>query len=200
MTRVDPDGIAIEHAKGIAKIPFADLPEVMRKRFNYDPAKAEEFPKARAPQKEQAARAKPGPAAPAAPAAPRFSADAQTLLAALSFRHKLNGQPMAAQLNPGIIVAKLCESQESDVREAAGAARKALEFRMTMKKSQERSDGRIADAAGKIPEELGKSAGRRMTGAGGRLAASSLARMKRSRSLFDQRRKVTVGGAGSRMG
>ena len=167
VTRVDPDGIAIEHAKGIAKVPFPNLPEDMRKRFNHDPAKAEEFRKARAPQKEQAAPAKPGHAVPAAPAAPRFSADAQTLLAALSFRHKLNGQPMAAQLNPGPIVAKLCESQESDVREAAEAGRKALEFRATMKTSQAKSDKHIADAAGRIPEELGKSLGRQMAGESG---------------------------------
>ena len=167
VTRVDPDGIAIEHTKGIAKVPFADLPEEMRKRFNYDPAKAEEFRKARAPQKEQAAPAKPGFAVPTAPAAARFSADAQTLLAALSFRHKLNGQPMAAEFNPGPVVAKLCESQESDVREAAGAARKALAFRKTMNESQERSDRRIAQAAGQIPVELGKSLVRGMTGEGG---------------------------------
>jgi len=43
ITRVEPDGISIFHSKGIAKIPFADLPEDIRAAYGYDPEIAREY-------------------------------------------------------------------------------------------------------------------------------------------------------------
>ena len=40
ITRVEPDGIRIFHATGVAKIPFADLPEDFRKKHGYDAEKS----------------------------------------------------------------------------------------------------------------------------------------------------------------
>jgi hypothetical protein len=41
----DPDGLMFRHAKGIAKIPFADLSEEIQTRFNYKPETAAAFVK-----------------------------------------------------------------------------------------------------------------------------------------------------------
>lgn len=41
----DPDGLMFRHSKGMAKIPFADLPEEVQKRFNYKPETAAAFVK-----------------------------------------------------------------------------------------------------------------------------------------------------------
>jgi len=38
--RVEPDGINVFYSKGIAKIPFTDLPESYREKYGYDPEKA----------------------------------------------------------------------------------------------------------------------------------------------------------------
>lgn len=40
VTRVEADGLSISHDDGFAKIPFSDLPEELRKKYGYDPAKA----------------------------------------------------------------------------------------------------------------------------------------------------------------
>jgi hypothetical protein len=41
--RVDPDGITVVYAKGVAKILFTELPEEWRAKYNYDPEKADQF-------------------------------------------------------------------------------------------------------------------------------------------------------------
>jgi len=41
----DPDGLMFRHSKGMAKIPFADLPEEIQKRFGYQPETAAAFVK-----------------------------------------------------------------------------------------------------------------------------------------------------------
>jgi hypothetical protein len=46
ITRVEPDGISVTHTKGVAKIPFTDLPEAFQKKYNYDPAKAAAYTRA----------------------------------------------------------------------------------------------------------------------------------------------------------
>lgn len=38
-----PDGLEIGHKNGIIFVKFADLPEQARKKYNYDPAKVEEY-------------------------------------------------------------------------------------------------------------------------------------------------------------
>jgi len=52
VTAVEPDAIVISHEAGVAKIPFTQLPEEIRKKHGYDPMKAEAF--ARSREKEQA--------------------------------------------------------------------------------------------------------------------------------------------------
>ena len=41
--RVEPDGITYMYAGGMSKIPFTELPEAVRKQYNYDPAAAKAF-------------------------------------------------------------------------------------------------------------------------------------------------------------
>ena len=41
----DPDGLMFRHSRGMAKVPFADLPEAVQKRFNYKPEAAAAFVK-----------------------------------------------------------------------------------------------------------------------------------------------------------
>lgn len=43
ISRVEPDGVVIQHSAGVTKVLFADLSEADQKRFNYDPAKATAF-------------------------------------------------------------------------------------------------------------------------------------------------------------
>ncbi len=43
----NPAGIVIENQDGVFQIPFTELPEAIRKKYNYDPKKAEEFLKMR---------------------------------------------------------------------------------------------------------------------------------------------------------
>lgn len=54
LVRVEPDGIAISHSRGITKVPLEQLPEEVRARFNLDGANAARY---RARQAE-AARAR----------------------------------------------------------------------------------------------------------------------------------------------
>lgn len=53
--RVEPDGITIRHSSGLLKISFNDLPQEVRNKFNYDPAKHQHYYDF---QKEQAQRAR----------------------------------------------------------------------------------------------------------------------------------------------
>ena len=39
VTGVDPDGIRVTHASGVAKLPFEDLPDTLQKQYHYDAAK-----------------------------------------------------------------------------------------------------------------------------------------------------------------
>ena len=41
--RVDPDGVTWEHATGVAKVDFKDLPEPVRRAYHYDAGKAAAF-------------------------------------------------------------------------------------------------------------------------------------------------------------
>jgi hypothetical protein len=41
VNQIDPDGVRVLHSKGAAKIPFSDLEESYRKKYNYDPKKAD---------------------------------------------------------------------------------------------------------------------------------------------------------------
>ena len=43
VTRVEPDGIAVKHAAGIAKIPFSDLPKEWQEKYGYEPQKAAQY-------------------------------------------------------------------------------------------------------------------------------------------------------------
>jgi len=43
ITRAEPDGITVTHAKGIAKIPFEDLPSDVQQEHQYDPEKARAY-------------------------------------------------------------------------------------------------------------------------------------------------------------
>lgn len=43
ITRADPDALTIMHSGGMARVPFTDLPEEIRKKFGYDPEKAAVF-------------------------------------------------------------------------------------------------------------------------------------------------------------
>ena len=45
VAKVEPDGIRITHAEGAAKIPFEDLPDVLQRQYNYDPAKVAAYHK-----------------------------------------------------------------------------------------------------------------------------------------------------------
>ncbi|MEI6423623.1 MAG: hypothetical protein WCP55_15500 [Lentisphaerota bacterium] len=48
-----PDGLEIGHKKGIIFVRFTDLPEQVRKKYNYDPAKVAEFEKQKEEYKEK---------------------------------------------------------------------------------------------------------------------------------------------------
>jgi len=43
VTKVEPDGLSIRHAEGMAKIPFHRLPEEMQKEHGYDPFHAYDY-------------------------------------------------------------------------------------------------------------------------------------------------------------
>lgn len=46
IVRVESDGITFFHTKGVAKIPFPDLPKEYSDIFNYDPKQADEYSRA----------------------------------------------------------------------------------------------------------------------------------------------------------
>ena len=48
VSRVESDGLAITHAEGAGKVEFLNLPQEVRKRYGFDPAKAEAAKKAAA--------------------------------------------------------------------------------------------------------------------------------------------------------
>ena len=41
--KVEPDGITVQHPAGISKLKFSNLREPIRKKYNYDPEKAEKY-------------------------------------------------------------------------------------------------------------------------------------------------------------
>jgi hypothetical protein len=43
VTRVEPDGVTIKFHGGIVKVPFTDLNEELRRKYNYDPDAAKQF-------------------------------------------------------------------------------------------------------------------------------------------------------------
>ena len=43
VNRVEADGLAISHDDGLAKVPFSDLSEELRKKYGYDPQKAAQY-------------------------------------------------------------------------------------------------------------------------------------------------------------
>jgi hypothetical protein len=43
ITQVEPDGITVFYAKGVAKISFTNLPDECRTKYGYDPQKAEDY-------------------------------------------------------------------------------------------------------------------------------------------------------------
>ena len=57
LVRAEPDGVTWEHATGVVKVDFSDLPEPVRKAYHYDAGKAAAFQAAQAKaQGEFAAR------------------------------------------------------------------------------------------------------------------------------------------------
>ncbi len=54
VTRVEPDGITVMHAKGVAKLPFVSLPDEYQTMYKFDPASAATYAKAMAKQRAQA--------------------------------------------------------------------------------------------------------------------------------------------------
>jgi hypothetical protein len=48
LLRAEPDALRLEHATGVSRIPFEDLPESIRQQFAFDPAKAAAHRKAAA--------------------------------------------------------------------------------------------------------------------------------------------------------
>ena len=43
VTLVEPDGLSISHDAGLVKVPFTDLSEELRAKYNFDPQKAAQF-------------------------------------------------------------------------------------------------------------------------------------------------------------
>ena len=48
VTHVEPDGIVVKTTTGISKLYFAELPQEVQRRFNYDPQQAAAFSAAEA--------------------------------------------------------------------------------------------------------------------------------------------------------
>ena len=53
--RVEPDGVTWEHATGMVKVDFADLPDAVRRAYHYDAGKAAAFAAAQAASQVKAA-------------------------------------------------------------------------------------------------------------------------------------------------
>ncbi len=45
LTRVEPDGLTYMHALGVCKLAFTDLPEPLRRAYNFDPQRATAYTK-----------------------------------------------------------------------------------------------------------------------------------------------------------
>ena len=58
VTRVDPNGINVFHSKGIAKIPFTDLPDQYQEKYGYDPERAAAYQEAVQEKRAAAAAAR----------------------------------------------------------------------------------------------------------------------------------------------
>jgi hypothetical protein len=43
LLRAEPDGLRLEHAAGVGKVAFEDLPNSLPSRFHFDPANASAF-------------------------------------------------------------------------------------------------------------------------------------------------------------
>jgi len=54
ITRVEPDGITVVYAKGVAKLPFANLPDEYQAKYHFDPTKATSYARTVATQQAQA--------------------------------------------------------------------------------------------------------------------------------------------------
>ena len=52
--RVEPDGVTWEHATGVCKVDFTDLPEAVRNAYHYDAKKAAAYQSAQAAARQQA--------------------------------------------------------------------------------------------------------------------------------------------------
>jgi uncharacterized protein YeaO (DUF488 family) len=52
VTRVEPDGIVVNHSAGIVKIPFVELNDDLQRKYHYEPDRAAEF-KARIAREQQ---------------------------------------------------------------------------------------------------------------------------------------------------
>lgn len=55
VTKIEPDGIRIEHSAGMGKVKFKDLPKDVAAAFHYDAAEAEEFAEKKRQEQEDAA-------------------------------------------------------------------------------------------------------------------------------------------------
>ena len=55
LVRVEPDGVVWEHATGICKVDFTDLPETLQKTYHYDATKAVAYQAAQTEARQQAA-------------------------------------------------------------------------------------------------------------------------------------------------
>ena len=55
VVRVEPDGIIWEHAAGVCKVDFTDLPETLRRKYHYDAKQAAAYQAAQAQVRQQAA-------------------------------------------------------------------------------------------------------------------------------------------------
>lgn len=56
ITRAEPDGLSLFHSKGIAKIPFTELPPQFAKRYGYDPKEAYEYSREMAKRRAEFAK------------------------------------------------------------------------------------------------------------------------------------------------
>jgi hypothetical protein len=76
ITRVEPSAITVFHSKGIARIRFVDLPEIWRKKYNYDPEKALAYEQELAQQRQRQGKPTAESAKPKPEATPTSSPEA----------------------------------------------------------------------------------------------------------------------------
>lgn len=70
VVRVEPDGIAIRHTDGVAKIPFTDLPEEIRRQYGSNPTQSAQFTPPEKAAALQRGAVTPTPSAPVFNSAP----------------------------------------------------------------------------------------------------------------------------------